>query len=137
LRRLAYHQTSRPATFNVLFCRDLGAEAEGLRFPVVTRTPRNADEIIKAMVILELYRLTDVAFDTAARLSGELGRRLDVDKACSLLLESGRSVASAAEGFEEALASEADLRRKIYEMRSSSSWRLTAPLRWLKRRLGL
>jgi len=135
LRRLAYHQTSRPSSFNVLFCRDLAAEAAGLQFPVATRSPRNADEIIKAMVILELYRLTDVAFDTARRLAGDLGTRLDVDKACSLLVESGRSVASTAESFEEALASEADLRRKIYEMRSSPSWRLTAPLRWLKRRL--
>src|SRR5262249_48311246 len=136
LRRLAYHQTSRPSTFNVLFCRDLAAETEGLQFPVAPRSPRNADEIIKAIVILELYRLTDVAFDTAKRLAGEVGSRLDVDKACGLLLESGRPVASAADSFEEALASEADLRRKIYEMRNSPSWRLTAPLRWLKRRLA-
>src|SRR5262245_54108853 len=127
LRRLAHHQTSRPATFNVLFCRDLAAEAEGLQFPVATRAPRNADEIVKAMIILELYRLTDVAFDTAKRLSGELEKRFDVDEACRLLLESGRSVASAAESFEETLASEGDLRRKIYEMRGSLSWRLTAP----------
>jgi hypothetical protein len=68
-------------------------------------------------------------------LSAELGTRLDVDQACSLLLESGRSVVSAAEGSEETLASEADLRRTIYQMRTSPSWRITAPLRWLKRRL--
>jgi len=135
LQRLAFQQTSRPGTFNVLFCRDLVAEADGRRFPVPQRLPRNADEIIKAMVIFELYRLTDIAFDTATRLSADLGSRLDVDKACSLLLESGRSVVSA-EGFEETLVSEADLRRRIYLMRTSPSWRITAPLRWLKRRLA-
>jgi FkbM family methyltransferase len=130
LSRMAHHQISRPATFNVLFCRDLIAEADGVQFGVPQRAPRSADEIIKAMVICELHRMNDIAYDTAVRFSTELAGRFDVDKARSLLLESGRTVAATPGHSGE--ISGTDLQRKLDEMMTSTSWKITAPLRWLK-----
>jgi FkbM family methyltransferase len=161
LPQLPEQQVSRPGTVNVLFCRDLIAEAGGVQFAMPTRAPRSADEIIKAMIICELHRLNDVAFDMSVRFSAELASRFDVEKAGSLLLESGRageriSVAALQRRIDELAAMNSDLQRKadelaatdtelrgsiadlqgsIAELKESTSWKVTAPLRWLKDRL--
>jgi hypothetical protein len=75
----------RPATVNALFCRDLILDAGGELFGVPARMP-SLDEIIKLMIIYELYGLNDIAFDTAMRFSSELGQRLDIERAKRLLL---------------------------------------------------
>jgi FkbM family methyltransferase len=75
----------RPATVNALFCRDLILDAGGELFGVPARMP-SLDEIIKIMIIYELYGLNDIAFDTATRFSSELGQRLDIERAKRLLL---------------------------------------------------
>jgi FkbM family methyltransferase len=160
LPQLPEQQVSRPGTVNVLFCRDLIAEAGGVQFGMPQRAPRSADEIIKAMIICELHRLNDVAFDISSRFSAELASRLDVEKAGSLLLESGRagerlSVAELQQQIGELTAMKADLQRKvddlqrkvddlaqtgaelrglIAELKGSTSWKVTTPMRWLKDR---
>jgi hypothetical protein len=74
-----------PATFNVLFCRDLVAEREGSSFYERPMTPPTVDQIIKTMIINELHGLSDVAVDTALRFSKILKTRFDVEDAVERL----------------------------------------------------
>ena len=77
--------TGKPATFNVLFCRDMTAERDGgLYYPRLPAKP-SVDQILKAMSIYELHGLNDIAVKTAVEFSDELHRRLDVERAVDLL----------------------------------------------------
>lgn len=77
----------RPATLNVLFCRDFIAEADHpADFQAVVSAP-SVDQIIKMLVIYELHGLNDIAVDTAERFRSTLLSRLDVDKAIGLLAD--------------------------------------------------
>jgi len=77
--------TGKPATFNVLFCRDVTAERDGsLYYPKLPPRP-SVDQILKTMSIYELHGLNDIAVATAIRSSSELGQRLDVERAVDLL----------------------------------------------------
>ena len=77
--------TGKPATLNVLFCRDLTAERDGSLYYSKLPPPPSVDQILKAMSIYELHGLNDIAVDTAVRFSNELGRRVDVERAIDLL----------------------------------------------------
>jgi hypothetical protein len=82
--------------------------------------------MIKTMIICELFGLNDVALDTAERFATLLGSRLDADRAIDLLAdpdcrEPGQVI--------EVLR----LKQRIRDFEESTSWRVTAPLRALKR----
>jgi len=111
----------RPATFNVLYCRDLIDETDHPDNYAAPPPPVSLDQMIKVMIILELHGLNDIALDTAERFADALGTRLDVERAVDLLADPAcRENAS-------------DLQRQLRAFEQSTSWRITAPLRGLKR----
>ena len=85
LPQLPSEGTGKPATLNVLFCRDLTAERDGSLYYAKVPPPPSVDQILKAMAIYELHGLSDIAVDTAVKFSPELGRRVDVERAVDLL----------------------------------------------------
>jgi FkbM family methyltransferase len=119
--------TGKATVFDVLFCRDLTAERDGSQFYKRLPPAPTVDQILKTIVIYELHGLHDIAFDTAAMFSAELGHRMDVERALDLL-------------FQQTPPSEDPtiLRQQLHSIHASTSWRITAPLRaignMLKRR---
>jgi FkbM family methyltransferase len=77
----------KPATLNVLFCRDLIDETDRPENYTSACDPFTIDQIIKLMIIYELYGLNDIAVDTAERFKDRLAGRLDVEKAITLLAD--------------------------------------------------
>jgi FkbM family methyltransferase len=77
----------KPAIVNVLFCRDLIDEADHQENYTSPCRPVSVDQLIKLMIIYELYGLSDVALDTAARFADRLAERLDVGQAVHLLAD--------------------------------------------------
>ncbi len=77
----------RPATLNVLFCRDAVNEADCPQSYSGPCKPFDVDQILKLMIIYELHGLSDIALDTAERFKALLGGRLDVEKAIRLLAD--------------------------------------------------
>lgn len=78
----------KPATCNVLFCRDLIAEIDQpTHYLVPPANSFTTDALIKAMIIYELHALNDIALDTAVRFKDQLGTRFDVAKAMALLAD--------------------------------------------------
>jgi FkbM family methyltransferase len=77
----------KPATLNVLFCRDLVDETDHPENYTSPCEPFSVDQIIKIMIIYELYGLNDIAVDTAERFRDRLAARLDVEKAILLLAD--------------------------------------------------
>jgi FkbM family methyltransferase len=69
----------RTATYNVLFMRNLIAEADNGHMPTV-------DKILKSMMAHEGYGLSDIAVDMAFRFEDVLNRRIDVKRAIDLLV---------------------------------------------------
>ena len=74
-----------PSTFNVLFCRDVVAEVDGIATAVQKLPPPTIDQVIKMMIIYELHGLSDVAVDTAVKFRKQLKTRLDVESAIERL----------------------------------------------------
>ena len=77
----------KPATLNVLFCRDLIGEVDSSQNFQTKRSHPTIDQIIKMMIIYELHGLNDIAVDTAERYRDDLSQRLDVDLAIRLLTD--------------------------------------------------
>jgi FkbM family methyltransferase len=75
----------KPSTFNILFCRDAIDETDHPESYVVACQALSVDQLLKIMIIYEIYGLNDIALDTAERFRGRLGDRIDIDKAVSLL----------------------------------------------------
>ena len=85
------------------------------------------------MIICELHGLNEIALDTLVRFRGELSGRIDVDQAIDLLADPGCRVSPVTTELESRLkAAEAT----IEKIMSSSSWRVTAPMRAFRRRFG-
>jgi FkbM family methyltransferase len=118
-----YDGYGKPAMVNVLFCRDLIDETDAPSKYRKQCRPCSVDQVIKMMIIYELYGLNDIAVDTAERFAELLGSRLDVDRAIRLL--ANPDCRPGGTGHEE-------LRKHIYDMEHSTSWRVTAPLRAAK-----
>jgi FkbM family methyltransferase len=118
-----YDGFGKPAMVNVLFCRDLIDETDAPSKYHSQCRPFSLDQLIKTMIIYELYGLNDIAVDTAERFAELLGSRLDVDRAVRLL--ANPDCRPGGTGHEE-------LRKHIYDMEHSTSWRVTAPLRAAK-----
>ena len=74
-----------PATFNVLFCRELAAERDDSLYYGRMPPPPSVDQILKTMAIYELHGFNDIALETALAFTKELGPRIDVDRAIDLL----------------------------------------------------
>ena len=108
----------RPATVNVLFGRDLIDEVDRQSNYQSPCRPFSVSQLIKSMIVCELYSLNDVALDTAERFADRLGAHLDVDRAVRLLADP------------DCVTNE--YRRQIRAFEVSTSWRITAPLRWAK-----
>jgi FkbM family methyltransferase len=121
-----YNMLGRPGTFNVLFCRDLIDEADHAENYAVPCHAVSVDQMIKVMIILELHGLNDIALDTAERFAETLGSRLDVERAIDLLADPGCRDADAVTDLKR-------LQDEVRDLKESTSWRLTAPLRGLKR----
>jgi FkbM family methyltransferase len=77
----------RPATVNALFCRDLIDEADHPENYMSVCQPVSIDQLIKLMIVYELYGLSDVALDTAICFVEQLAPRLDVEQAVDLLAD--------------------------------------------------
>lgn len=108
----------KPATFNVLFCRDPVAEADAAAALGKLAPPAGVDQILKLMAIFELYGLNDVAVDLALAHRQELGRRLDVDRAISLLCDNdGGVVREYLADVQELKAALAAARRRVHALR--------------------
>jgi FkbM family methyltransferase len=81
------HSVGKPATLNVLLCRDLIDEADRPQNYTTPVRPVNVDQLLKSMIICELHGLNDIALDTAERFAQTLSSRLDVEQAISLLAD--------------------------------------------------
>jgi FkbM family methyltransferase len=121
-----YNMLGCPGTFNVLFCRDLISETDHAENYVTPCHAVSVDQMIKCMIILELHGLNDVALDTAERFAETLGSRLDVERTIYLLADSGCRDADAVTDLKR-------LQDEVRDLKESTSWRLTAPLRGVKR----
>ena len=112
----------RPATVNVLFGRDFIDEVDHQSNYQNPCRPFSVSQLIKSMIIFELHALNDVALDTAERFADRLGAHLDVDRAVRLLAD---PVCLTDEYRKQ-------MRAQIRAFELSTSWRITAPLRWAK-----
>ena len=79
----------RPATLNVLFCRDPTVERRGrFGYKGAPSPPApSIDQVLKVIAIYELHGLVDIATDIAVMFSPELGQRVDVEKIIDLLCD--------------------------------------------------
>ena len=81
---VASNVLGKPATFNVLFCRELIDEVDHQDNYATPPPPVSVDQMIKTMIICELHGLNDIALDIADRFADKLGSRLDVEAAITL-----------------------------------------------------
>jgi FkbM family methyltransferase len=112
----------RPATVDFLFSRDFIDEVDHPENYQSPCRPFSVNQLIKSIIVFELHALNDVALDTAERFAERLGAHLDVDRAVQLLADP------------DCLTNEyrKQLRAQRRAFEQSTSWRITAPLRWAK-----
>ena len=115
-----------PATVDVLFARNLIDEVDHLDHYQTPPPPVSINQLIKSMIICELHALNDVALDTAERFADRLGAHLDVDRAVRLLADPD----CVTNEYRKQLRAQ----KRAYEQ--STSWRVTAPLRWTRLLFG-
>jgi FkbM family methyltransferase len=130
-------RVGKPATVNVLFCRNPIDEADRQDTYLSPYQPLSVDQLIKMMIIYELHGLNDIALDTAERFRKDLASRFDVDKAIDLLADPACLVSDA--GLLELRnlrATNHALAARVRWIEGSKSWRLTAPLRAVRRLFG-
>jgi hypothetical protein len=144
----------RPATVDVLFARDLIDEVDHPDHYQTPCRPVSVNQLIKSIIICELHALNDVALDTVERFAERLGAQLDVDRAVRLLAdpdcvtneyrkqlraseqalnESRKQLDAHRLAHEQAVnefQKQLDAQRRAYEQ--STSWQITAPLRWAR-----
>ncbi len=137
-----------PGTIDALFCRDFVAEqVTPTHFATVPGavTEPTTDKIIKSMINFELHGLMDCAVELAEHFRSLLSHRLDVDTAIAQLMHRPPNARNTAD-VRECLRMIGELRRPvrpgheamrkhIYDMEHSTSWRITAPLRAAKEML--
>jgi FkbM family methyltransferase len=80
-------RVGKPATLDVLFCRDPIDETDHPENYLVPCRPFSLDQLIKMIVIYELHGLNDIAVDIVERFANRLGARLDVGLATRLLAD--------------------------------------------------
>jgi len=130
-------RVGKPATVNVLFCRNPIDEADRQDTYLSPCQPLSIDRLIKMMIVYELHGLNDIALDTAERFRDALGSRFDVDKAIDLLTDPACLVSDAAlVELRNLRATNHALAAQIRWIEGSKSWRLTAPLRAVRRLFG-
>ena len=134
----------RPATVDVLFARDLIDEVDHPEHYQTPCRPVSVNQLIKSIIICELHALNDVALDTVERFAERLGGRLDVDRAVRLLADPNcvtneyrNQLRAQRRGYEQQLRAqrrgyEQQLRAQRRGYEQSTSWRITAPLRWVR-----
>jgi FkbM family methyltransferase len=116
----------RPATVDVLFARDLIDEVDHLDHYRTPPPPVTVNQLIKSMIICELHALNDIALDTAERFTERLGAHLDVERSVRLLADP--------ECVTNEYRKQLRAQKRAYEQ--STSWRVTAPLRWTRLLFG-
>lgn len=141
--RLSAGALGQPSTINILFCRDLIDERDAPQNYVGTPASVTLDQIIKVMIVYELYGLNDIAVDTATRFRDLLSKRFNIDKAITLLASVGprssdieaklRDMEKKLHDTENSLH---DAEKRIRAIESSTSWRMTAPFRATKNLLS-
>jgi hypothetical protein len=137
-----------PGTVDALFCRDFVSEqvtpAHFANVPGAVTEP-TTDKIIKSMINFELHGLMDCAVELAEHFRPLLSHRLDVDTAIAQLMHRPPNARNT-DDVRECLRMIGELRRPtgpgheamrkhIYDMEHSTSWRITAPLRAAKEML--
>jgi Methyltransferase FkbM domain len=148
-----------PGTIDALFCRDFVSEqvipANFANVPGAVTEP-TTDKIIKSMINFELHGLMDCAVELAEHFRTLLSPRFDVDTVIARLMycpSNARNLADVRECLrmigelrimvleleqrsrlvgQDALGA---LRKQIYDIEHSTSWRITAPLRAAKEML--
>jgi FkbM family methyltransferase len=115
-----------PATVDVLFARNLIDEVDHLDHYRTPPPPVTVSQLIKSLIICELHALNDVALDTAERFGDRLGAHLDVERAVRLLADPD----CVTNEYRKQLRAQ----KRAYEQ--STSWRVTAPLRWTRLLFG-
>jgi FkbM family methyltransferase len=119
---VSHDEIGKPTTVDVLFCRDLIDEVDQQDNYATACRPPTIDQIIKTMIICELHCLNDIALDMAERFAERLAARLDVDRAIWLLADPDMRPNEY----------KRQIKRLICAYEQSTSWRITAPLRWMK-----
>jgi FkbM family methyltransferase len=119
----------RPATVDVLFARDLIDEVDHLDHYRTPPPPVTVNQLIKSMIICELHALNDIALDTAERFADRLRVHLDVERAVRMLADP-ECVTNEYRKQLRVLRAQ----KRAYEQ--STSWRVTAPLRWTRLLFG-
>jgi FkbM family methyltransferase len=80
-------RVGKPATLDVLFCRDPIDEIDHPENYLASCRPLSLDQLIKMTVIYELHGLNDIAIDMVERFADRLSARLDVNRAIRLLAD--------------------------------------------------